>query len=279
MQLVLAPQRHAWSHKGQSRVANGRHRLADASGINNLTTRFPVDVLSTIPYELVHLALSTSGSVTPYWRFRCVVRFYRVRRVLRRLEDSFELQGYVAITRVKHIEHLVLEEDLPSWEAFREAKRKPGFRQRRRVELRFLAKFSQTLRRYGFCEEDRWSQEERNVADGLLAVLRARGQMEVQAACLERGKSNPTEDTWPWAAAGPDVAIVVAIAVACVRETSVFYGSLLLAVAKRLQSSLHLPALREALRYLIPEWLDPALDDKQRKGPRSDADRVGVKIV
>ena len=34
------------------------------------------------------------------WRFRCIVRFYRVRRVLQRLEDSFELQGYVAITRL-----------------------------------------------------------------------------------------------------------------------------------------------------------------------------------
>ena len=85
--------------------------------------------------------------------------------------------------------------------------------------------------------------------------------------------------TWPWAAACPDVATEVATAVARVRETSVFDESLLLAVAERLQSSLHLPAVREALRCLIPGWLDPALDDKQRKGLRSDADRVGVKIA
>ena len=71
----------------------------------------------------------------------------------------------------------------------------------------------------------------------------------------------------------------MATAVARVRETSVLDESVLLAVAERLQSSLHLPAVREALRCLIPEWLDPALDDKQRKGPRSDADRVGVKIA
>ena len=53
---------------------------------------------------------------------------------------------------------------------------------------------------------------------------------------------------------------------------------MLLAVAERLQSDLHMPAVREALQCLIPEWLDPSLDDKQRKGPRSDADRVGIKL-
>ena len=65
-----------------------------------LRTRFPIDLLSSLPYELIPLALSATASVSPYWRFRCVVRFYRVRRVLHRLEDSFELQGYVAITRL-----------------------------------------------------------------------------------------------------------------------------------------------------------------------------------
>ena len=203
----------------------------------------------------------------------------RVRVCMRDAAAAIAGIGYVAITRVKHVEHIVFEEDLPSWDAFQEAKRKPGFRQRRRMELRLLAKFSRTLRRYGFCEEDRWSDTEREVADALLAVLAARGQTELQAARLERGKANASEDTWPWAAAGPDVATEVATAVARVRETLVFDESLLLAVAERLQSSLHLPAVREALRCLIPEWLDLALDDKQRKGPRSDADRVGVKIA
>ena len=73
----------------------------------------------------------------------------------------------------------MFEGDLPSWDAFQEAKRKPGFRQRRRMELRLLAKFSRTLRRYCFCEADRWSDTERQVADALLAVLTARGQTEL----------------------------------------------------------------------------------------------------
>ncbi len=63
----------------------------------------------------------------------------RVRICMRDAGATIAGIGYVAITRVKHIEHLVFEEDLPSWEAFQEAKRKPGFRQRRRMELRFLA--------------------------------------------------------------------------------------------------------------------------------------------
>ena len=67
---------------------------------NYLRTRFPVDLLSSLPYELVALALSPTGVVSPFWRLRCVVRFYRVARVLQRLEDSFELQGYIAITRL-----------------------------------------------------------------------------------------------------------------------------------------------------------------------------------
>ena len=197
----------------------------------------------------------------------------RVRVCMRDAAAAIAGIGYVAITRVKHVEHL------PSWEAFQEAKRKPGFRQRRRMELRLLTKFSRTLRRYGFCEADPWSDAERSVADELLAALRARGGTEMQAARLERGKANPSEDTWPWAAAGPDVVAEVAAAVALVREASVFDEALLIAVAERLQSPLHLPAVREALRCLIPEWLDPALDDKQRKGPRTDADRVGVKLA
>ena len=103
------------------------------------------------------------------------------------------------------------------------------------MELRLLAKFSWTLRRYGFCEEDLWSDVQREVADALLAVLRARGQMELQAARLERGKANASEDTWPWAAACPDIVAEMAAAVARVREASVSDESMLIAVAERLQ--------------------------------------------
>ena len=77
--------------------------------------------------------------------------FRRVRICMRSAAVATAGVGYVAITRVKHIEHLLFEEDLPSWEAFEEARSKPGFRQRRRMQIRLLARFSRTLRQYGFC--------------------------------------------------------------------------------------------------------------------------------
>ena len=76
-----------------------------------------------------------------HWKVQGVT-LKRVRVCMRDAAAAIAGIGYVAITRVKHIEHIVFEEDLPSWEAFQEAKRKPGFRQRRRMELRLLAKFS-----------------------------------------------------------------------------------------------------------------------------------------
>ena len=102
------------------------------------------------------------------------------------------------------------------------AKCKPVFRQRRRMELRFLARFSRTLRRYGatdaFCEADPWTTDEVAVAEALLKVLRARASRELEAARLERGKVLQSEDTWPWPPAGPDVAGEVAAAVSRVCE-------------------------------------------------------------
>ena len=47
---------------------------------------------------------------------------------------------------------------------------------------------------------------------------RARGRRELQAARLERGKAHPSDDTWPWDSAGPDVGAEVFAAVARVRE-------------------------------------------------------------
>ena len=42
-------------------------------------------------------------------------------------------------------------------------------------------------------------------------------------------------------------------------------------IAERLLGRWHLPAVREALQCLIPEWLDSALDGKQRKTVRAES--------
>ena len=39
----------------------------------------------------------------------------RVRNCMRSAADGITGIGYAAVTRVKHVEHIVFEEDLPPW--------------------------------------------------------------------------------------------------------------------------------------------------------------------
>ena len=169
----------------------------------------------------------------------------RVRICMRSAAAGIAGIGYVAVTRVKHVEDLVFEEDLPPWEAFQEAKLKPAFRERRRMELRLLARFSRTLRKYGFCERDPWSRPEADVAEALLKTLRARGRRELEAARLERGQAQQSVNAWPWPPAGPDVVGEMAVAAGRVVEAG-FDAARVRAVAERLQGPLHLLAVHEA---------------------------------
>ena len=80
--------------------------------------------------------------------------------------------GCVACTRVRRPWDIVFEEDLPDYEHFMKARRTQVFRARKRFELRQQARASRTLRRYGYCEADLWSAEERAAAEELLAGLK-----------------------------------------------------------------------------------------------------------
>ena len=152
----------------------------------------------------------------------------------------------MAVARVEHVEHIVFGEDLPPWEAFQEAKLKPASRERRRMELRLLARFSRTLWKYGFCERDPWTGRESDVAETLVKALRARGRRELEAARQERGQAQQSVNAWPWPPAGPDVVGEMAVAAERVIDAG-FDAELVRAVAGRLQGPLHLPAVREAL--------------------------------
>ena len=51
-------------------------------------------------------------------------------------------------------------------------------------------------------------------------------------------------------------------------------------VAERLRGPLHEPAVREALGCLVPEWLDPRLDNKKPKGKTGGGEvQMGVPLV
>ena len=108
----------------------------------------------------------------------------------------------VACTRVRHPWDLVFEEDLPAYEHFMRARRTPAFRARKRYELRCEARASRTLRRYGFCEADKWTEREAADARDLLDVLAAVAGRRRKD--MERAGRRVDQDTWLWGDVEPD---------------------------------------------------------------------------
>lgn len=184
--------------------------------------------------------------------------------------------GYVSVSRVKHPRHLVFDADLPPWSAFQKARETEKFRVRLRFELRLQARFSRTLRKYGFCRADPWTREEAAAAEELLKGLRAKGQMQ-RSAISQTGKPCD-EDAHIWPHGEPPFDKMLAAEVQELAGGDASRKAFLLGVADRLRGELHMPAVREALGCLIPEGLHPRLDGKKAKGVKGDAERVGVHL-
>ena len=110
--------------------------------------------------------------------------------------------GFVACTRVRHPWDIVFEEDLPEYGRFMQARRSLAFRERKRFELRQEAKASRTLRRYGFCEADVWTEEEADVAQELIRGLRVAARE--QSVRLSGQGREPDDDTYLWGQQEPD---------------------------------------------------------------------------
>ena len=184
--------------------------------------------------------------------------------------------GYVALTRVKHVRHLIFETDLPAWDTFQEARHSELFRSRLRFDLRVAAKFSRTLRRWGFCAADPWTREDADAASELLGVLRSRGQLQ-RARRAEFTGLPSDEDAFIWKEHELDFDGFFASAVQDAARGDASRQLRLEAVSARLRSELHMPAVRAALGCLIPEHLHPSLDGKKKpRAPRGGGDRVGV---
>ena len=140
----------------------------------------------------------------------------------------------MAVSRVKHPDHLVFAEEMPTWEAFQSAKQKPAFRERRRAELRMRAQFSRTLRRYGFCEEDLWTRPEANAAELLLK------QLGVYARVRQPDAVGQLLDVWD--PEGPGIErLMAAVAEECVKAPldPTMGRDLFVAVSVRLFGPLH----------------------------------------
>jgi len=179
--------------------------------------------------------------------------------------------GYVAITRVKHPWDLVFDTDLPAYEVFMKAQRKPVFCQRQRFLLRMEAKASRTLRRYRFCSRDPWSADDAAIAEKLLLRLEARAARERS----DQGMDGDM-DAWPWGEREPPIAEAMAAAVRDFAGGDPLLLERAMRVAERMQAPtrlddgsdvyLHMPAIKEALGCLIPRDLHPRLDGKTLKG-------------
>jgi len=195
--------------------------------------------------------------------------------------------GFVACTRVRHPTHLVFEDDLPDWEAFQAVRDTPTFHRRRRFELRLQAKASNTIRKYGFFRDDRWSREDASRAEAMLKKLgteremqRSRVRPTGKRAYLKSGK--PDDDAYLWEGE-PDYAAFLEDAAKEVGASGVDPVSETAAcrlVKDRLLTELHMPAVQEALGALIPEWLHWSQDNPKTRGKKKGfgGERVGVNL-
>ena len=190
-----------------------------------------------------------------------------LRRVRVRIGDRIAATpgvGFAAMTRVRHPSHVVFEEDLPEWAVFQDAQFSANFRARRRFELRMRARFSDTLRKYGFCKADEWTSEEAAVAGALLAGLRSVGAE--QRARLAVGGRQPDANAWLWPDGEPSFDARFREQVSLYARGDVAREERAACVARRLQGELHLPAVREALGCLIPPSLHQRGDGQKPKG-------------
>ena len=140
--------------------------------------------------------------------------------------------GFVACTRVRHPWDIVFEEDLPEYGAFMKARKTLAFRERKRFELRQEAKASTTLRKYGFCEADIWTQEEAAVASELLRGLTIAAEEQKQRL-LGQGR-RLDGDSYLWGTQEPDFVGLLASEVARVVGDGTFGKALCERVAARL---------------------------------------------
>ena len=173
--------------------------------------------------------------------------------------------GFVAMSRVKHVRHLIFEDDLPEWDVFQEAQWTAGFRMRRRFELGLQAKASETLRKYGFCSVDSWTRGEAEVAERLIEGLQAFG--DDRRKRQGRIDDLKMQEAWLWDDEEPCWTSLMQEQVQ--RVAGLLSGAerdLVQTVAERLLGPLHLPRVKQILGCLIPRELDSRWDGKKPKG-------------
>ena len=80
---------------------------------------------------------------------------------------------FVALTRVRHPDNLLLDDDFPAYSTIRRQLLHPNFAARQRWERRTLVLFSRTIRRRmrseeWFSDEVRWDEHTSSIADDIV---------------------------------------------------------------------------------------------------------------
>ena len=83
---------------------------------------------------------------------------------------------FVALSRVRHPDDLMLDDDFPDFTTILKQSRNPSFKTRQDWERRARSKFSKTIRHHMrdpelFSAEKRWTQAESDLADAILKAV------------------------------------------------------------------------------------------------------------
>ena len=173
---------------------------------------------------------------------------------------------YVSVTRAKHPRHLCFDVDLQDHDVFTEAQWSKNFRARRRYDLRLEAKFSRTLRKYGYCRADPWERSDAELAEKLLEGLKkVRGVRRGSAGHLGTNfqllASDPDANLWH--GEEPPLEALLLESARDLAHDDVALLSRAQAVLGRLLGPLHRPAVLEAIGALIPLELHPRYDGRK----------------
>ena len=107
--------------------------------------------------------------------------------------------------------------------------------------MRNDAKFSRTIRKYGFCEADAWTRPDAERADRLLKGLRAKGPLQRMTLAATGRPSD--EDAFIWPAGDPDFDKLFGEQVVELAAGDDAEKCALVSVAERMRGELHMPAV------------------------------------
>ena len=110
--------------------------------------------------------------------------------------------AFVALSRVRHPDHLMLDDSFPDMSTIMKQAAKESFRMRQRWESRMRVLFSKTIREHMrdpelYTPEKTWTAEQSAMAEQLLKALRNNPEMQEEAiiaACCRENANDKADE-------------------------------------------------------------------------------------